>query len=509
MAVIQMGAVNATAALVPDLYVSVVAPRLLVFAGVPSNTLGIVGTASWGPVNAPAVVGSMSQYAEQFGAIANRKHDLGTALAAAVMQGAADFRAVRVTDGTDTAAAVTVQTDALTITSRYTGSLGNSIRVTLDAGGPSGTYRVSVAMPGRQPETFGPIGAGLTGAALWAEIARAINQGVAGVSSASQMVVATAGAGTAAPVVPAVFTLAGGTDGAAVTSAMLVGLDTGSRTGMYALRGSGASVAMLADCDDSTTWTTQMAFGLSEGVYMVATGPAGDTIANALATKAAAGIDSYSLKLLFGDWVYWSDPVNGVTRLVSPQAFVAGLLTNMSPERSSLNKQVYGVVATQRTRADQRYSGAELQQLTNAGIDLITNPVPGGAYFGVRLGRNSSSDPRRYGDNYTRLTNYITATLNARMGVFIGDLQSDDVRRRARGAIEQLLAAMEGQGMIGGTNGAPAFRVKLDATNNPPERVAAGFMQADVAITYLSIIERFFINVEGGQSVRIERAPAV
>ena len=55
----------------------------------------------------------------------------------------------------------------------------------------------------------------------------------------------------------------------------------------------------------------------------------------------------------------------------------------------------------------------------------------------------------------------------------------------------------------------PNFRVKLDATNNPPERVAAGFMQADVAITYLSIIERFFINVEGGQSVRIERAPAV
>ena len=360
-------------------------------------------------------------------------------------------------------------------------------------------------MPGRAPEAFGPVGAGLAGAALWAEIARAINEGVAGMSSASQMVVATAGAGTAVPTVPAVFTLAGGTDGAAVAAAALVGLDTGTRTGMYALRGSGASVAMLADCDDSTTWTVQQAFGRSEQVYMVATGPAGDTIANAVATKSAAGIDSYSLKLLFGDWIYWSDPINGVTRLVSPQGFVAGLLASLSPERSSLNKSVSGVVATQRSRAAQRYSDAELQQLAVAGFDLITNPVPGGAYFGVRLGRNSASDALRYGDNYTRMTNYVTRTLKARMGQVIGDLQNEDARRRARGGIEQLLASMQQQGMIGGINGAPAFRVKLDATNNPEARVMAGFMQADVTVTYLSVIERFFINYDGSQGSRVER----
>ncbi|MDV6321404.1 hypothetical protein, partial [Chromohalobacter sp. HP20-39] len=84
------------------------------------------------------------------------------------------------------------------------------------------------------------------------------------------------------------------------------------------------SVAMLADCSDSTTWATQVTFGLSEGIYMIGVGPAGDTISNATSTKATAGIDSYAFKLLFGDWVYWLDTVNGVTRLVSPQAFVAG-----------------------------------------------------------------------------------------------------------------------------------------------------------------------------------------
>ena len=85
MPIVEQGSINTTAALLPDLYIQIVPPRLLVFAGVPSNTLGIVGTASWGPVNAPAIVGSLGQYVEQFGAIANRKFDMGTAVAAAVL----------------------------------------------------------------------------------------------------------------------------------------------------------------------------------------------------------------------------------------------------------------------------------------------------------------------------------------------------------------------------------------------------------------------------------------
>jgi hypothetical protein len=36
-------------------------------------------------------------------------------------------------------------------------------------------------------------------------------------------------------------------------------------------------------------------------------------------------------------------------------------------------------------------------------------------------------------------------------------------------------------------------------------RVALGYMQADVKVIYLSVIEKFLINVEGGQSVQINR----
>ena len=73
---------------------------------------------------------------------------------------------------------------------------------------------------------------------------------------------------------------------------------------------------MLADLDDDTTqWTTQVAYGLSEGTYMISTSPAGDTITNFATTVSNAGVDSYAIKLLFGDWVYIQDNVNGVVRL--------------------------------------------------------------------------------------------------------------------------------------------------------------------------------------------------
>lgn len=501
MPVVQQGQINTTALIVPDVYVQIVPPQVSLLNGVPTNVLGIVGTASWGPVNAPTIVGSMADYANQFGAIKARKYDAGTQVAAAVLQGANNMRVVRVTDGTDAAASGTLtassNSDAaaivaainqgqsglrgpsnfvvasasgatVTLTSKYTGSLGNSIVATIGAGSKGSTTRVTVALPGQVPEVFDNIGA------------------------------AAASAATA--------TLSGGTDGATtISGSVLIGQDTIPRKGMYALRNTGVSIAFLADCDDSTTWSTQVAFGLSEGIYMVGVGPSGDSIANAVSVKATAGIDSYAFKLLHGDWVYFNDTVNGSVRLISPQGFVAGLLANLSPEQSSLNKQLQGIVGTQKSYQNLTYSAAELQTLGQAGIDLITNPVPGGSYFGPRFGHNTSSNAVVNGDNYTRMTNYIAYTLNAGMGKFVGQLQSATVRRNAAGTISAFLQGMAQQGMIGNAQGTVPYSVQINDANNPPSRVALGYMQADVKVQYLSVIEKFLINVEGGQSVQIDR----
>ena len=130
---------------------------------------------------------------------------------------------------------------------------------------------------------------------------------------------------------------------------------------------------------------------------------------------------------MHGDWLYWNDPVNNILRLVSPQGFAGGKLANLSPEQSSLNKNLFGVVGSQKsglpgTGLQQTYSAAELQTLFQAGIDVISNPQPGGQYWGVRDGHNSSSNAGTNGDNYTRLINYISQTLAAGMGKYVGQL---------------------------------------------------------------------------------------
>ncbi len=108
MPIVQQGSVNTTALVVPDLYVQIVPPQNLILNGVPTDVVGIVGTASWGPVGQPVIVATMADYAQSFGPIIARKYDMGTHVATAVQQGAQNFRCVRATDGTDTAAQITI-----------------------------------------------------------------------------------------------------------------------------------------------------------------------------------------------------------------------------------------------------------------------------------------------------------------------------------------------------------------------------------------------------------------
>ncbi len=513
MPIVQQGAVNTTALIVPDLYVQIVAPQNLVLNGVPTNLIGLVGTACWGPIGQPVVIGSMSDYARNFGSLQARKYDMGTAVAVAVQQGASAFRCVRVTDGTDQAASVTYTPSGLTAslvaTARYTGSFGNSLTVALQVGTQAGSYRMVVSAPGIFPEVFDNITG--SGASLWAAFAAAVNNGQGVMRGASQLVTLVAPGGAAVFSPGLNLTLSGGTDGASgVTAANLVGQDTLPRKGMYALRGQGCAIGILADADDSTQWVTQAGFGLSEGLYMILTGPAGDTISNAISAKASAGLDSYAAKLMFGDWVWWQDQVNGVTRLVSPQGFVAGRLSNLSPEQSSLNKQLYGVVGTQKSTVPgsaqmASYSAADLSSLLGAGIDVIANPQPGGSYWGVRGGYNSSSNAAINGDNYTRLTNFLAATLNAGMGGYVGQVVNANLFQNIRATVLSFLQNLVGQQILGSVGSGSPFSVVCDLSNNPTSRTSLGYVQCDVQVQYQAINEKFIVNLEGGQTVSIQR----
>jgi hypothetical protein len=516
MPIAQQGSLNTTALVVPDLYVQIVAPQNLVLNGVPTNVVGAVGTASWGPVGSPAIIATMTDYALNFGPLIARKYDMGTQVATAVQQGAANFRCVRVTDGTDTAAQLGVfytgSTGPLVLTARYTGSLGSQIVVTFSTGSQAGSWRLTVALPAYAPEVFDNIAG--SGETFYTNLVDAVNNGNGLLRGPSQIIVAALGnTFTAVPVAGSYAFSFGsaGTDGVTnVYAGSLVGIDTLPRTGMYALRGQGCSIGLLADADDSTQWINQVAFGLSEGVYMIGTGPAGDNIANAVSVKQNAGIDSYAFKLMFGDWIWWNDAVNQQVRLVSPQGFVAGRLANLSPEQSSLNKPLYSVVGSQKSGQPgsaqaTSYASADLQTLFSTGIDVIANPQPGGAFWGVRCGHNSSSDAATDGDNYTRMTNYIAATLNAGMGQFVGRVINSTLFQQIRSTQLQFLSNMMLNGLLGTTDGTIPFTVICDTSNNPLSRTALGYVQSDAQVQYQAINEIFIVNIEGGQTVQVQR----
>jgi hypothetical protein len=105
------------------------------------------------------------------------------------------------------------------------------------------------------------------------------------------------------------------------------------------------------------------------------------------------------------------------------------------------------------------------------------------------------------------LTNYIAATLSSGMGTYVGQVVNADLFRRIRSTLLSFLQNMLSQGLLGSmsTQGDLPFSVICDTSNNPLARVSLGYVQADVQIQYQSINEKFIVNLEGGQSVQVNK----
>ncbi|WP_217548815.1 phage tail protein [Pantoea sp. GbtcB22] len=510
MPIYQSGSLNTTALTAPDLYVQVVAPKTRYINGVATDGLGIVGIGSWGPVNSAFLIGSDTDQALYLGSPQIRKYDLSTAVSISLQLGATNLNCVRVTDGTDVAASIPLKDVAstpatgMTLTAIYTGTRGNSIQAAITAGTAVNSYKLTINLPGQSAEVFDNITG--TGAALWQNMVNAVNNGQTSVRSASQLSIATIGTGTALPNVASTYTMTGGTDGAAtITDTTLLGTDGTSTTrkGMYALRGTNSQVINLVDLTDTTSWATMATFASAEGSFAISQGSAGTTYSALSTLLNTSGVDDWHFKAMVGDWPYWKDTVNGVNRMIAPATFEAANIASRSPHISTLNKRISTVIATQRQLANQPYSIAEIGAINSARLDVITNPCPGGNYFGMRSGRNTSSVQSQNDDTYTRMTNYLSLTIAASFGDVVGQNQTTELRRETKSTIEAFLSNVEDQGMIGDPNGGPAFSVKLDATNNPDSRVALGYMQADVQVKYLNVVRYFLVNLEGGGSVSI------
>lgn len=147
------GSLNTAALTVPDLYVQIQTAGTTSLSGAQTNIIGVVGTASWGPIGVPIVFGTSQERVIAFGLSNTSTYDLGTVVSTAIAQGASSFVGVRVTDGTDTAASYALLYNAdkssypVLLTAACTGSAGNTITLNLIAGSAQGSWKLVLQMP--------------------------------------------------------------------------------------------------------------------------------------------------------------------------------------------------------------------------------------------------------------------------------------------------------------------------------------------------------------------------
>ncbi len=456
----------------------------------PSDTVTIAGTAI--TFVASGATGNQVNIAATLG---NTVAGLMTLLLASV-----DANLIKVTPTINAAQTVITLIANQTIsTGAFAGSAGNSLTLAKSS--------TAITIGGA---TFsGGVG---TWNAFWVNLANAINSGNP-FHGPSFYVVATAGTAQVPPVLSNPLTLSGGTDGAAnITDATLMGQDIVPRKGMYALRSANVDCFTLCDLSTVADYAAITSFALSETAFAIFGSPSGDTIQNCIATRKNAGVDSPWFKLILGDWPTWYDSFNGVSRIINPSAFGIGIYGNLSPQQSALNKPLQGISSTQRQTAGQTYSDTELSLINEGGIDVILAPFssPGGYYYSFGTGRNASSNTAARGDEYTRMTNFLSrASQTKAAGSFIGQLQSiqPNVMKREKakylfdGLSGQLASpevglGINGQGMID-----RPWSVVCDLSNNPPDLQARGYLFLYWTVRYLNVIRYFVIKFQGGGNV--------
>jgi hypothetical protein len=506
MSFIPQGQTNLNANSAAGVYVNILDPSQISIPSANPNILGIVGIANGGPVNKQVFFTGVSDGSAVFGLPQNATYDLMTAVVLAAGQGANQFIGVRVTDGTDTAATASIldvtspsAVSGLTLTSLYTGTIYNSMQAIVSQGSnyTSGTptFKITLVLPNGIGEVFDNIGG--TGNAFYVNMANAINFGTNN-QQPSSLVVATAGSATLAPNLTS-YTLAGGTSGnTTITQAILIGADTSTPTGMYSLRNSRSSVAMLCDVTTPSNFSAQAALGAQEGIEFICAAAAGQTVSQFVTSQQTIGLTTINAKYLLGDWCYWNDTYNNIPgRLSSPQAFVAGYLAASSPEISILNKPLSLITDTQTTRSKKKYTSSDIALITSNRGDVIYNPAPGGGqYFACQTGNNMSTKVLQRGDQTTRLTYFIALSVQDGVGQFVGQNDSPALRNKIESLIIAFLQNLVNLGKIGAVNGGDDYRVTVSATDQQAQN---GILQIDIYVANFPVIRTVLVNLRNGE----------
>lgn len=504
---IVSGQTNLNANSAPGVYWQINDPNPISINPANTNIALIVGVASGGLVNKQMFFNGVTDASVVLGQVTDRTYDIMTAIDIASKNGCGQFVVIRVTDGTDVAATATLlDTTAptpvagVTLTAKNTGTVSNGFTAIVGRGSnyTSGTptYQVLIVNQNGQGELFDNIGG--TGNTLYANIVNAINNGNS-TNSASNLVVATLGAATNPPALQS-YAFSGGTNGnSSITASTLVGSDATPKTGMYAARGCGASVGMLADVTDTTTFDDQGLFGQQEGILMVGIGPAGQSLSQFVTSQQTIALFFRTFKYLIGDWAYYNDTYNNIPdRMVSQQAYAVGLRASLSPEQPDFNRPIQAMHGTQTTKAGGKYLPADISTLKSNRGDVIYNPSPAGNIWALQTGVNTSSNIDVRDDSITILTYYIYNSINSLIGQFISQLNNPTIRSQLKSLIQSFCSQMYKKGQIGATNStneSDAYKVNVSSTDAEAEQ---GILNINIQIANYPPISTIKVDLQTG-----------
>jgi phage tail sheath protein FI len=510
---------NPSALTTPDVYEVVIPPQAYV-PGAPASVSGLVGTASWGPLNLTQLIGNTNDLNQAFGTISAAAltdiHDLATDVVMALNQGSQaglTLQCIRVSDGTDEQATlILVDTNESpatggTLTALYSGVLGNQIQITISAGAADTLVNVILAGWGGKPSEYYP--ALPNTSAFWAALASALANGTGPTQGPSQLCRLTVASSTHAPALITGSSLTGGTDGRTVTTADLVGDSAADPpTGMYALLSAIPTVQQLwiVGLSDTTAFPALVNIGEQNGILTMATVPVNTSVADAITAKNTVGANSFEFALVL-DWCIIFDPINNVQRTITPMGVAGGLISALSPEQSPLNQEVYGILGTPRINQATGvgpYSSATIGLANTNGIILLTNPIPLGAVFGFRTGVNTSPEAVTTPIEYSRMTNFILQSVAGTLGQFIGQLQSqsptDKLRANVKAVLDNFFNELENNDQL------DAHNTTCDLSNNTPTTIAQHILRVDVQARYLASVWYLIFTLQGGTTVQISAA---
>ena len=488
-----------------------------------TTLIGRSGTANWGPVDTPQFYNTLAQAMNIWGAEANGPNSLVAATQSASPEGT-NFVDIRVKDGTDAAATLFI-TDApsgatiATCPAMFTGTDGNSItgKLTLVSGTFSASPIVSLAVSivNRPTWTSLAFSAGNSGgyvkATFLANLLAAIT-GANGSPPCPYLATVISGGSTANPSTTATYVSTGGDSGVAtITSAVLIGEDgIEDRTGVFALRGTGLNLVHVVGLTDLTQASTLAAFAQSETCFAIISQTSGLSTSAAITAKNTANASSPWLSVV-KDWVQQNDAVDGTgAQYYAPDSKVAAGISQLQPWQYPGNKPYIGftnLIGTERTGLP--YSNAELGQLEQAGILIITRPISRGFVYGLAHGMTSDgvtpiSD--------TRMLNQIAVDTTAILGQFVGESQTpppavgqkdtDPTRTAARNALTGYFA----QRLNPNAPQIAAASVTMDGSNNTALSVAAGYLYDTISVTTLAGIRFILSGLQVGETVQVSQA---